>query len=309
LAETPNPAPLKLCPAGLYHLPMTELRVVCDTNLFTQQNFDVLDKSPMRELCARGRVVPIYSGTFIDEMAWAYRRDKLRDDLLTRWLPFIVETGIRFHEHLPLIWHRELVQGLGQRASTHMAARQRQNIIESFEGAPSDGSWSLVAEAEPERQRDLERLQAQREMAKEIRLEISEEVKSRGLARVDRTVPRHVREKLELDFGRDVIERIVAPRDWRAVHDRWRRSRRTCRYFDQFVVNMIYKQILFATDGAASIDMNAQPDLDLMTFLLDADVFVTNEKGFARRAFNDLWRPRGKVILTSDEFAALLHRM
>jgi hypothetical protein len=37
-------------------------------------------------------------------MALTYRRDKLRDDLLKRWLPFIVETGARFHEHLPLIW-------------------------------------------------------------------------------------------------------------------------------------------------------------------------------------------------------------
>lgn len=46
-----------------------------------------------------------------------------------------------------------------------------------------------------------------------------------------------------------------------------------------------------------------------MTFLLDADAFVINEKAFAHRAFIDIWRPRGKVLLTSDEFAGLVRRM
>ncbi len=285
------------------------LRVVCDSNVFTPQDFDVIDRSPMRELCARGRIVPIYSGTFIDELAWAYSREKARADLLTHWLPFVIETGAGFHEHLPVVWHRELVQGLGVKASTFMDARQRQNIIEAFKGARADGSWDLVAEARSDRERDLERLRAQREMSKDIRAEIADAVRSRSLASAHRTVPRRVREKLELDFGRDVIERLVAPENGLAVFDRWQRSRKSYRYFDQFVANMIYKQVLFATDGAAPIDLNAQPDLDLMTFLLDADAFVTNEQGFARRAFDDLWRPKGKAIFTSEEFAAFLHRL
>ena len=36
----------------------------------------------------------------------------------------------------------------------------------------------------------------------------------------------------------------------------------------------------------------AQPDLDIMTHLLHADMFVSNEAGFAKKAFNDIWTPR-----------------
>lgn len=106
-----------------------------------------------------------------------------------------------------------------------------------------------------------------------------------------------------------MIERHIAPSNWRAVSTRWHRDPAAYRYFTQFVENMVYKEALFVSDPSAPIDLNAQPDLDLMTFLLDADVFVTNEKGFARRAFEDIWRPRGKVLFTSAEFAKLLASM
>lgn len=62
-------------------------------------------------------------------------------------------------------------------------------------------------------------------------------------------------------------------------------------------------------DQSSPIDVNAQPDLDLMTHLLSADALITNEKGFMRRAFDDLWRPRGKVLFTSEEFATFLRRL
>jgi len=46
-----------------------------------------------------------------------------------------------------------------------------------------------------------------------------------------------------------------------------------------------------------------------MTHLLHADALVSNESGFLRRAFDDLWRPRWKVIFTSQEFADFIRKL
>ena len=58
-----------------------------------------------------------------------------------------------------------------------------------------------------------------------------------------------------------------------------------------------------------AIDLNAQADLDVMTHLLHADVLVSNETKFLRTAFDDLWRPRRKVLLTAKDFAAFLAKL
>jgi hypothetical protein len=72
---------------------------------------------------------------------------------------------------------------------------------------------------------------------------------------------------------------------------------------------MTYLGYYSATRPNDAIDRNAQADLDLMTHLLCADALVTNETGFMRKAFEDLWRPQGKVIFTSPEFAEFIRKL
>ena len=80
-------------------------------------------------------------------------------------------------------------------------------------------------------------------------------------------------------------------------------------YFTAFVRNMTYMGYFSATRPNDAIDLNAQADLDLMTHLLRAHALVTNETGFMRKAFEDLWRPRGKVGFTSQEFAEFIRKL
>lgn len=72
---------------------------------------------------------------------------------------------------------------------------------------------------------------------------------------------------------------------------------------------MTYIGYYAATRPNDKIDLNAQADLDLMTHLLWADAVVSNETGFLRSAFDDLWRPKGKVIFTSTEFAKFIEKL
>jgi hypothetical protein len=46
-----------------------------------------------------------------------------------------------------------------------------------------------------------------------------------------------------------------------------------------------------------------------MTHLLRADALVSNETGFLRYAFDDLWRPKGKVLFNSQQFVAFLEKI
>jgi hypothetical protein len=167
---------------------MGQLRVVLDTNVFTPQHFDLIDASPMRQQCRRGRIVPVYSGPFFGEIARAYMRAKVRDALLQRWLPFIIETGARFHEDLPTIWHREVVRGAGRKVSTYMKPSVQRDMIERMRALPSDGSWYLIKETEKERQSETDRLVAQREISKEMRAEVAAELSARGIKGIRRDV-------------------------------------------------------------------------------------------------------------------------
>lgn len=288
---------------------MAVLRVVFDTNVFSPESFDALDASPIRDLIRRRKVALVCSIPFFEEMARAYISDRLRPELLNRWFPFIVETAGRFCEDHPTIWQRELVSGAGQKVSIHVKPRVQAAMIAEMLNLPPDGSWPLIHATVAERAQEASRLEAQRTLSKEMRKDVTAD--TRDIRRAGRKVGAvsDSRDGLVGLIGTGMIERHLGCWDWRAVVNRWNRDRAQYRYFTQFVANIVHKEILFLEDQTVGIDRNAQPDLDLMTFLLDADAFVTNEKGFARRAFNDIWKPRGKLIFTSSEFVRLLQSM
>lgn len=92
-------------------MPKPALRVIFDTNVFSPDTFEMLEKSPIRKLCASGRLVAIYGHVFLEETLRAYGVTDRREDLVKRWLPFIADTVDRFCEDFVVIWHRELVEG------------------------------------------------------------------------------------------------------------------------------------------------------------------------------------------------------
>ncbi len=70
---------------------------------------------------------------------------------------------------------------------------------------------------------------------------------------------------------------------------------------------MLYMAYYSMTKPNAPIDLNAQADLNLMAHLLQGEVLVSNEKGFLRTAFDEIWKPRGKVLMTGPEFVDYLN--
>ena len=99
---------------------------------------------------------------------------------------------------------------------------------------------------------------------------------------------------------------MVKTKNISEVANRWIRHKQFYPYFTEFVRDMLYMAFYAATKPSAPIDLNAQADLNVMAHLLHGDILVSNERGFLLAAFNDLWKPRGKVLMSGPEFLKYL---
>lgn len=288
------------------------LSVVFDTNTFHPAHFELLANGPLLHLCRIGRIVPVYGHVFLEEVWRAYGNEGKRAHLVERWIPFIIETVDRFCEDFITIWHRELVQGHGPKTNIFMRPSRQASMLGSLRTVPADGSWKAWHSTQQERAVEDGKRAAQREVSKDIRQEVADKLKAVGYSRQQHggPIPFEQFARQELDRGgREFIEAKIACHDPKAVANRWSRAKAAYPYFTTFIENLTYMGYYAATRPNDKIDLNAQADLDLMTHLLRADALVTNEKGFMRDAFDDIWRPRGKVLFTSQEFADFITKL
>lgn len=287
-------------------------RVVFDTNAFMPGQFELLANSPLIHLCRTGRIVPVYGHVFLEEVWRSYGNEGKRVHLVEQWIPFIVDTVDRFCEDFSTIWRRELVQGRGRKTNIFMKPAAQESLLRGLKMVPADGSWKAWHATQKERAVEDGKRTAQREVSKDIRQEVADWRKAVGYSeqKHGRVVPFEEFVQREIDrSGREFIEALLDCHDPMAVADRWSRDRAAYPYFTTFVKNMIYMGYYAATRPNEKFDLNAQADLGLMTHLLRADALVSNETGFLRNAFNDIWRPRGKVIFTSQEFGDLIKKL
>ncbi len=286
------------------------LRVVLDTNVFSPQTYARLADSRFLELCKRGRVAPLYGHVFFDEMLRAYGNDQIRDDLLQRWLPMMVNTAPRLCDQLSAIWQRELVQGRGPHADIFMRPAEQRRLLAALAELPADGSWPGWEETRAERESEQQKRGRQRKTVIAMRAESVEAMKERGLRGFKPGSEQwpDIRDRLLDEVGRELMPSQVPSANPIILADRWASEKSKYAYYTAFAENMVYLNAYGMLHPNGQVDVNAQSDLDLMTHLLRADALVTDEKGFMATAFADLWKPRGKLIFSSDEFVSLIAR-
>mgnify|MGYP003339469866 CR=1 FL=1 len=288
------------------------LRVILDTNVFTPELFGLLLNSPFAHLCRIGRIVPVYGHVFLEEVWRSYGNEGKRTHLVERWMPFIVKTADRFCEDFSTIWRRELVQGRGRKTNIFMKPSNQMTLLRNLGNVPADGSWKAWHETKALRETENAKRIAQREISKDIRQRMADAQKAAGhfAQQQSKVIPFNEFAKRELDrSGREFIKAVVECSDPEAIAGRWSRDKAAYPYFTTFVENMIYMGYYAATRPNEKIDLNAQADLDLMTHLLRANALVSNEMGFLRNSFNEIWRQRGKVLFTSQEFSDFIKKV
>lgn len=290
---------------------MNTIKVVLDTNVFTQEHFRLIDSSRIRELCKRKRILLIYGHVFLEETLRAYGNPQKRDALVNQWLPFIADTAVNFCKDFNQIFHEELVQGKGSSTRVFMSENKSEALARKLRNVPIDGSWPAWESTKLERESENIKRLAQREVSKSIRNEIADWRKTvnykpnkHGKIRLTNFLDKETDE-----LGRSFIKVIIQCKNPIAIGCMWSKNKCSYPYFTNFAINMLYIAYHAMIDVNDQIDINAQADLNLMSHLMIADILVSNETGFLRKAFNDLWAPRNKVIFTSSEFVDYLEHL
>lgn len=248
----------------------------------------------------------------MEETLRAYGVEKRRKELLARWLPFFEKIVGRVCEDFVTIWHRELVEGKGRKANIFMRPREQVGMLSSMAKMADDGSWHGWEDTKVERDIDSTKRSEQHEAIVAMRNDVSDWRRS----------PEYIKPKagdipslraftsLELDkAGSDFMHANLACRNPQEVFTRWSRDKENYPYFTAFVKNMLFLAYLAMTNHNVKLDVNAQPDLDLMTHLLHADIVISNETGFLPSAFEALWKPKGKVLFTSEQFGRFIENL
>ncbi len=287
------------------------LRIILDTNAFHGSNFDSLENGPFLRLCRHKKIAPIYPHVVVEEVLAAYAREDRRLDLANRWLPFIGLSTNTICEDWLTIWHEELVRGRGRHARRFMSTAAFSNLKLKLQHIPTSDGWSAWKATQLQRDQEKEKQRAQKSLSSEIRREARNIFKEHGaaIAAAKRTPWSTLARPYVRMFGYDLIRRQIKCWSPTAVANRWEGNIQAYPFFTQFAENMVYIFLHAMLKQNDAIDVNAQPDMDIMTHLLHADIYVTNETKFAKTAFNDVWKPRGKVLMTSAEFDAFILKL
>ncbi|MFZ6644457.1 hypothetical protein ACO0LO_01970 [Undibacterium sp. TJN25] len=283
---------------------MTVLRVVFDTNVFQKDSFELLEQSPFRQLVEEGLVNVIYSHIFQEEIFKAYRIDAKRDDLLNKWIPYVLNTSDRLCNDFVHIWEDELINNRKHQTPIYMPPKDYGALRRNVRALPPDGSWHGFERARQDLDENDRKRKAQNREWRAIRQAVKDWRRA-----PENAANKHARSELVdimktefIPFGRSFIKHHFKHRSPIGLAARWARSPSAYPYFSQFVRNMVYMGYYAAMRDNDKIDLNAQADLDLMTHLLHADVLVSNETKFMRLAFRDLWESKGKLFFNTEQF-------
>jgi len=156
---------------------------------------------------------------------------------------------------------------------------------------------------------DHRKKRAQRKIAVDVREEVARKMKESG--RPGRLKDVRLADVLRRDtafWGNALMDLVDATRvgPLRAL---WNQNPARYPFYSSFVEGIAYFGFHAGVLQHEGIDTNAQPDFEQLCYLNWADAFVSNERGFLKRAFTDLWEPRKKRLFTSEEFVDLVKRL
>lgn len=280
------------------------LRVVFDTNVFRPDTFDLIEQSSLIAQYRARRITPIYCPIFLEEVTRAYGIPGKRKELVNRWLPFIEKTTSRITEELPRIFHMELVEGKGPKADFHMRRKVQKYLFSQLRNAPEEGTWNIWEQSKNERDHSDHKRKATHKIIGTMRAQMGEWRRNATQQELNSPTPLYWQySNNELDnMGRKFMPRLISPANPYAIADVWSRYKDKFPFYTGYIHNMLYLCYYAMTKPNNRIDPNATADLEIMLYLIHADAIVSDEEGFLKTAFHDLWQPKGKLFFSVKEF-------
>ncbi len=164
-------------------------------------------------------------------------------------------------------------------------------------------------ESQRERDEDYQKSVNQKSISKEIRAEAKARL---GAKPTQADLANYPFERFRctemVRTGRHLMS-LVAPHRPAPLADQWARAPERFAFYTAFVEGFMYNGYHAALEQRENIDRNAQADYEQLAYLQWADLVVSNDTKFYTRAFDTLWKPRGKRLESAESFVALIERL
>lgn len=277
--------------------------LILDRSSLHGENFDLLKASSLLSKVRRKCIIIHHTPIFIEETL-AFCENPQHWDTAKIQLPFITEmcNGCWFQLRDPL-WHQELVEDRGPKVNPFLAPSERARIEAEMRRITVNPQNPELRDALDARHAERLKRDAQGSIFREIREEIAQ--KKRDRPQLKQQGKPSLQGFLSTEtafFGTKIIDGLIPSKYKRVVRDRWTRNKARYPYFTNFVQGLLYAGYHAMLETNERIDPNAQADIEQLSYLHDADIIVSNDVSFQQSAFRELWKPKGKVFFTTEQF-------
>ncbi len=276
------------------------MKIIFDRSAF-HDHFDLLKGSPLLQLANERKVLVYHTAMFLEETL-KRQGAKARDELRRQWsfLRSICNGGwfkplLDSASDLKSVCDDELNGGqresdwplMPTRVRTSIEATITYCIARSKPFPNQDNAFQTIAENEETKEKNRANLVERR---------------NQPLTGKKETFAEYYQSSADI-YALRVIKFLGQPQ---GKLNSWMVNPKEFPHFSAFVELLVYSEYDAERNQNSPLDSNWFEDAQQLCFLLDVDAIVSSDHGFMRRAFETLWQPRQKHILTPEEFVAQL---
>ncbi len=282
--------------------------IIFDRSAFHGERFELLRDSRLLSLVKAGNLLIHHSPAFLEETISLYKKERNREKLRAQ-LPFILDicNGGWFLQWEQL-WQAEVVQNAGPEANVFEDDWRRRDAESRMrQGALSATPWDELLSGMHLKDAERAKQVRQRELHVEMRHEFAEKLSKATIAKSDKppSAKTYIETGIE-DWAWQIINTHIDNPYKATLNQRWKANKDNCPFFTSFLEGTLYQQWHAMMEPNKEIDLNAQVDIQLLCCLHHADLVVSCDTKFMKDVFTELWLPKGKRMLATDEFVSLL---
>jgi hypothetical protein len=279
------------------------MRILFDRSAFHKERFDLLQQSRLLQLTQDGKVLVFYTTVLIEETVRmiASKKEDVRSEIKRQW-PFLCSicNGGYFKPllfgqapRLTSVCHDELNGVLKGSDGPLVAPEVRDGVQVKLNGLIEEGKpLQELDDARPIYDINWQKTQQSRAVLSGLRV--------KPVTGKAETFAQYYQSEAELYASRSIHHMALDLPDIKLKG--WRRNPQKFPHFTDFVELYTCVHYDAQRNQNARLDTNWLGDAEQLCFLEDADVIVSSDETFMKRAFEELWKPRGKRMLTPEEF-------
>ncbi|MBN1408294.1 MAG: hypothetical protein JW956_10915 [Calditrichaceae bacterium] len=283
---------------------MKILSVTFDRSAFHGDNFDKLVKSKLRVLSKYKRLLVYHTPTFLEETISLYQTKR---SILEKQVHFLFNIcNAKWFKRRSELWIDELVSQYPEKKKCYISEMDRKRIEENIQYYLLRDKFDpkALSTVMSEKQNEYKKSLAHKELYIEIReLFASDfaEDRKKGLNQ-------HIYFNIYLADHFDIMgEHLIKKHleiitDKSIIYNKWIHNKSDYPYFTKYVEGSIYSLFFPFAEPNMKLDKNAMTDIELISFLKNIDILVSNDQKFMKKAFEQLYHDMGKLYLSTDEF-------